>query len=172
MKRGLALVLLLAGCGEGAPQQAGGPGARLEAAAAGLGLVPDVRGQSLTGSWATDTDRACVVPLSGGVGRIGVMVDYGDAQGCAASGTVRRDGERLEVSLGGDGGGDGAAACRFRARFDGVRIAFPAELPAACLTLCTGRATLDAFAVERVSQSRSEAETLRTPGGRLLCPAG
>jgi hypothetical protein len=62
--------------------------------------------------------------------------------------------------------------CRVSARFDGERIVFPAEAPAGCAALCTGRASLDAFTVERVSEAASEAGMLRAPGGRLLCGPG
>jgi hypothetical protein len=156
-----ALTLVLAACGK--PQPAtpdDDPGARLEAAATGAGLIPDPRHASLTGSWALDTDRACVVPGNKGVSRIGLLVDYGDGQGCAAGGTVERDGERLTVKAG---------RCTVKARFDGERIVFPPDLPGECAALCTGRASLESFTVEQVSGSASEAATLRTPSGRPLC---
>jgi len=150
--------MLLAGC-DRAPPTPPSPGARLERAAAAAGLVPDAEHASIVGSWARDSDRVCVVP-KGATTRIGVVSDYGEGQGCAASGTVERDATRLKVRLG---------ECRFEARFDGERIAFPAELPIACAAACTGRATLAAVTVERLSGSASEAATLRSPRGRLLC---
>jgi hypothetical protein len=158
--RGLALALLLTGCG-GAEQTATNTtaGARLEAAATRAGLIADPAA-SLQGSWARDTDRVCVVDSGNGTSRIGATVDYGEDQTCTASGTVSRSGERLRVAFGG---------CRFEARFDGDRIRFPADLPTACEALCTGRASLAALTVERLSGSRSEAAVLRSPRGRLLC---
>ena len=45
-------------------------------------------------------------------------------------------------------------------------------LPAGCDRYCTGRATLDALTVERLSASRAEAATLRTPSGKRLCTMG
>ena len=164
MRRAVALALLLAGCGgpPDAPQE-DTPGARLEAAADRAGLIVDPKTASLVGSWARDTDRVCVVPDAGDSYRIGAMIDYGEGQGCAASGTARRRGDRIAIVFG---------ACRFDAAFDGARIAFPAELPPACDGLCTSRASLAALSVERLSGSRSEAETLRTPAGKRLCPTG
>lgn len=164
MKRGWPLVMLaLAGCGrEPAAQQATGAGARLERAAIAEGLVVDPASASLDGSWSRDTDRACIVPGEGGDRRIGVLVDYGEGQGCAASGTVRWTGERLSIRFGN--------RCRIEAAFDGSRISFPAEVPAACESLCVGRASLAALSVDRLSESVSEARNLRTPGGRSLCP--
>ncbi|MEG3164150.1 hypothetical protein U1701_06040 [Sphingomonas sp. PB2P19] len=158
--RWLALALLLAGCGS--TEQAttnDTAGAQLEAAATRAGLIADPNA-SLQGSWARDTDRVCVVDSDNRTGRIGATVDYGDNQGCAASGTVSRSGDRLMVAFGG---------CRFEARFDGDRIRFPADLPTACEALCTGRASLAALTVDRLSESRAEASALRSTKGALLC---
>jgi hypothetical protein len=158
----LAAVALLAGCGSRpeASADAATSGARLEAAAIRTGLIDDPTRADLVGSWALDTDRVCVVPGAKGLLRLGALVDYGEGQGCAASGTAQRSGDRVRVAF---------STCRFEARFEGDRIVFPAELPASCDSLCTGRASLAALTVERLSTSTAEAETLRTPGGKLLC---
>ncbi|PVE59966.1 hypothetical protein DC429_06265 [Arthrobacter sp. TPD3018] len=158
----LAAVALLAGCGSRpeASSDAATSGARLEAAAIRTGLIDDPTRADLVGSWALDTDRVCVVAGAEGLLRLGALVDYGEGQGCAASGPAQRSGDRVRVAFG---------TCRFEARFEGDRIVFPAELPASCDSLCTGRASLAALTVERLSTSTAEAETLRTPGGKLLC---
>jgi hypothetical protein len=158
VKAGVALFLLLAGCGEAPPEPAAG--VRLEQAAIAAGIVGDPAQASIAGAWAREGDRICVVPGEGTATRIGALVDYGDGQGCAAAGTVERHGERLDIRFGG---------CRIVARFDGERIALPAEVPAACDRLCSGRATLAALTVERQSGSVTEAATLRAPGGQTLC---
>lgn len=158
--RALGVLLLLAGCERGAPPPSPDtPGARLEAAAVARGLIADPASGSLQGSWGNDTDRLCIV---GGTRRalIGARVDYGEGQGCAGAGTVERDGATLRVEFG---------ACRFDAGYDGERISFPASLPSACEALCSGRASLTALTVERLSESASEAATLRAADGRLLC---
>ncbi|TXC70713.1 hypothetical protein FSB78_07010 [Sphingomonas ginsenosidivorax] len=158
--RWLVLALLLDGCGGPATSAADdSAGAQLEAAATRAGLVADPKG-SIQGSWARDTDRLCVVESGSGASRIGVTVDYGEGQGCTASGTVSRSGDRLRVAF---------AGCRFEARFDGDRIRFPADLPTDCEKLCTGRASLAALSVDRLSDSRSEAGALRSAKGALLC---
>ena len=156
--RALLLLLLLAGC-DRAVRQADTPGDRLEAAAVARGLVPDARAGSPVGSWASESDRLCIVPAGRNL-RIGALVDYGEGQGCVAMGDATRKGDRLRVRFG---------DCRFDARFDGDRIDFPAELPSACTAACTGRASLTALAVSRLSDSASEAATLRAPNGRALC---
>lgn len=161
MTRLLALALLLGGCGQGsAPDAATGSGAELERAAIEAGLVPDPARASIIGAWSRDNDRVCVVPGPGGRERIGIVLDYGEGDGCVAAGTVRRSDDRLDIDLG---------ACRVDARFDGERIAFPAEVGEACARSCRGNASLAALAVERVSGSAAEAATLRAPSGRLLC---
>ncbi|MEG3159247.1 hypothetical protein U1763_01905 [Sphingomonas sp. LB2R24] len=159
MKRVLLLALVLGGCWrEPKIAAADSAGARLESAAETAGIVPDPNAP-LQGSWARDTDRVCVVGTEK-TARIGVSVDYGEDQACAASGTVERSGDALKLAFG---------TCKFDARFDGDRIVFPAEVPEACESLCTGRASLAALTVDRLSESRSEAATLRSTKGKLLC---
>jgi hypothetical protein len=164
-RAGWLLPVLLLACSEHGNEAAPADttsdmGARLEAAAVVQGLVADPAATTLVGAWARDTDRACVVDGEGGVQRIGIVSDYGEGQGCSGSGEVSRQNERLRVTIG---------ACRFAARFEGDRIEFPGELPPACDTLCRGRASLAGFAVERQSESASEAAMLRGRGGRKLC---
>jgi len=159
----LAALLLLCGCGSQPQAPRDTPGTRLERAAQRAGLVGDPAAASLVGSWAADTDRLCIVPAGGDTYRIGALIDYGEGQGCAAAGTARRRGERVAVAFG---------PCRFDARFDGERVVFPATLPAACDRFCTGRASLDALAVARLSTAVAEARTLRAPSGKRLCTIG
>ena len=158
MRLAILIALVLAGCQRAQPR-ADSPGSRLEAVAMARGLAPDPTHLSPIGSWAADTDHLCVTPADH-VLRIGAVIDYGDGQGCAASGSAEQRGDQLRVSFG---------ECRFDARFDGDRIAFPAELPAPCVKACTGRASLAALTVERLSDSASEAAMLRGPNGKLLC---
>jgi len=161
VNRALPLALLLAACGAEPPAARDTPGARLETAAVQTGLIADPAKVSLIGSWASDTDRLCVVRAAQGGLHIGALIDYGEGQGCAASGSVQRRRDAVAIAFG---------ACRFEARFDGERIVFPAELPAVCDRFCTGRASLTALTAEHVSRSQSEAVTLRTPSGKPLCP--
>ncbi|TPG15253.1 hypothetical protein EAH87_16030 [Sphingomonas koreensis] len=138
-----------------------GAGARLEAAAIATGVVADPDSSDLTGVYTRDTDSICIVPAATDF-RIGLGMDYGAGQQCTGQGSVTRDGATLHIAIG-DGG------CRFDGRFDGDRIALPGSLPAACDALCSGRASLAGMAVDRLSNSLSEAETLRGPKGQALC---
>ncbi len=157
----LLAVLLVFGCHQReAPAGGDAAGDRLERAATAAGIVADPARTSPIGAWARDTDRLCVVGAGSAGLRVGVLVDYGEGQGCAASGVARQRGETLSLGFGG---------CRFDARYDGERIVFPATLPSACDSLCTGRASLSALSVDRISSAASEAAQLRAPGGRALC---
>jgi hypothetical protein len=158
----LALVLL-AGCSSGqdaADRASDGAGARLEQAAIATGVIRDPASADLTGVYASDPERVCVVPAARDF-RIGVTLDYGEGQRCSASGTLKRTGEALAIDL-----GDG---CAFEARFDGQGIAFPGALPDACRKKCTGRATLAGVAADSLSASLSEATALTDAKGRALC---
>lgn len=160
----LAGAALLGGCWTAAPQGEGEkrPPQDLESAAIERGLVRDPRNSELTGLYARDTDRICVV--KDGLGyRIGAFVDYGDGIACSGSGKVSRVGETLHIELGEDG------ACSFDARYDGDRIIFPGQVPEDCQALCDRRASYAGLEAARMSESAAEAQSLRDPKGRRLC---
>ncbi|OYY71226.1 hypothetical protein [Sphingomonas sp. 28-63-12] len=145
------------------PQASAAPD--LESAAIAAGVIPDPANTDITGLYARDTDRVCVVPDQLNY-RIGAFVDYGDQQSCSGSGTVTRVGEALHITF------SRAEGCDFDARFEGDRIVFPGRLPQACEKLCARRASFAALDVRRLSESLSEASTLRDTKGRLLCNPG
>ncbi len=137
----------------------------LETAAIAAGVIADPANTDMTGLYARDTDRVCVVPDRLNY-RIGAFVDYGDRQNCSGSGTVTRVGEALHISFA------GAPGCDFDARFEGDRIVFPGRMPQACERLCGQRASFAALDVRRLSDSVSEATTLRDSKRKLLCAIG
>lgn len=164
-KRAVAalLAIALAGCGKrGTQQPAATPVPDLETAAIGAGVIADPNSTDISGLFARDTDRVCIVPAALDF-RIGVYVDYGEDQSCSGSGKVTRVGETLHVAF------DGASGCAFDARFEGDRIVFPGRLPSGCERLCSQRASLAALDVRRLSDSIAEAKTLRNARGKLLC---
>lgn len=156
MIRALAWALLLGGCGSPAPEETVSDGAALERAARARGLVAAA---SPVGVFRNGTDHVCLVPAASGY-RIGASVDYGEGQRCVLRGRAS-GGERLSVEAG--------EGCRFEARIDGERIAFPAVLPEECDRLCVGRASLTALTAERISDAPAEANRLRGADGGLLC---
>ena len=157
------LAILLAACsGGGSNTQSAAP-QDLESAAIERGLVRDPADSDVTGLYARDTDRVCVV-RKGGAYRIGAFVDYGDGLSCTGTGTATRAGETLSVQLKGKAG-----TCTFDARFDGDRITFPANVPPECAKFCGPRASFAALEVERLSESAAEARALRSAEGTRLC---
>lgn len=157
--------MLLAGCSGPTNAVDKSPTAaipELETAAIAAGVIPDPVGVDLTGLYARDTDRVCIVPARQGFA-IGIFVDYGDQQLCSAAGTATKLGETLTVTLA------GAPGCAFDARFEGDRVVLPGALPAACAKLCSGRASMTALDVRQLSDSVSEAQTMRDSKGKLLC---
>ncbi|MGI4730832.1 MAG: hypothetical protein ACRYFW_03660, partial [Janthinobacterium lividum] len=127
------------------------------------GVIADPARADPVGLYARENDRMCVVPGESGAYRVGVLVSFDDAPGCTARGSATRVGDRLDVALG------EAGSCRFTARFEGDRIVFPAQLPDGCDRRCTGRASLAALAVDRLSDGVAEAGAQRDGAGRPLC---
>ncbi|WP_010544965.1 hypothetical protein [Sphingomonas elodea] len=163
-RAGLALLLLLAlaACGGASPDAMSNASIDLEAAAVRRGLVRDPASTAILGAYARGADRLCIVPADQ-EHRIGIVIDYGEGNGCRAIGQVRRIGEGLAVSLGADGG------CSFTARYDGDRLALPGAVPGACRRLCTGRAALAGTQFVRLGESVAEGRAMRDPEGRALC---
>lgn len=158
------LPLLLAACSGGGSVGNSATPQDLESAAIERGLVRDPADTGVTGLYARDTDRVCVI-AKGDAYRIGAFVDYGDGLSCTGAGTATRAGETLSVRLEGKGG----ITCAFDARFDGDRITFPATVPADCARFCGPRASFAALDVDRLSESAAEARALRSADGVRLC---
>ncbi len=154
----LAVLLMLVGCSR-APDD-GVAGAQLERAAIAAGVVRDPNASDISGLYAREIDRLCIVPASGGY-RIGATIDYGGGQQCSARGTVARSDDGLRVDFGN--------GCDFDARLDGDTIALPGRLPVGCDRLCTARASLTALEAELQSDAVAEATVLRDGRGRALC---
>lgn len=153
--------LLFAGC-ERNPAPVSAParaGADLERVAVARGLIADPSAVQPVGVYATDEDRVCIVADGGGY-RIGAAVDLGPEHRCVAHGAARG---RTILAV------DFGEGCALEVAADGERVAFPAILPAACDRLCSGRASLSALSVPRLSASPEEATATRGPGGAALC---
>ncbi len=159
MWRALAALLLLGACAR-APDTGdeAAAGQALEGAARNAGIVADAR--DAAGVYAAGEDRVCMTRSAADSYRIGVSVDYGEGHRCIAHGTAKGR-PALDSDLG--------AGCRMPITRDGDRLLFPPRAPAACARLCQGRATLDALAVDRLSEADGEAARLRGADGKLLC---
>lgn len=155
----ILIALLLSACEGGEPSNRAAAPPDLESAAIERGVIRDPADTDLTGLYARGTDRICIVSDGGGY-RIGVASDYGGGITCNGGGRVSRSGETLQIELG---------ACSFEARFDGERISFPGRMPSACAALCDRRASLAGVDVERLSESRAEAASMRGADGKAPC---
>jgi len=164
MRLAVAALSLLAACSGGGHGNQSATPQDLESAAIERGLVRDPAETDLTGLYARDTDRVCVV-RKGDSYRIGAFVDYGDGLSCTGTGAVTRAGETLAVTLTGKNG----VSCSFDARFDGEHIRFPATVPPECAKFCGPRASFAALDAERLSGSAAEARALRSAEGKRLC---
>lgn len=156
------IALMLAGCGGGENTAAPGSPPDLERAAIERGVIRDPASTDLTGLYARETDRLCIVRQGYGY-RIGISSDYGNEIFCSGRGTVSRSGETLQIELG--------QGCSFDARYDGDRIRLPGRVPAACQALCERRVSLAGMEVTRLSDSVTEARAMRDPRGHELCAA-
>lgn len=164
MRFAVAALFLLAACSGGGNGNQSATPQDLESAAIERGLVRDPAETDLTGLYARDTDRVCVVQKRDSY-RIGAFVDYGEGLSCTGVGTVTRSGETLAVTLIGKNG----VTCSFDARFDGEHIRFPATVPPECAKFCGPRASFAALDAERMSGSAAEARALRSAEGKRLC---
>ena len=161
MRQALAAALVVTGCtSQPAADTGTGAGAALERAARTSGMVADPARIIPTGVYASGEDKVCLVPQGDDRYRIGASIDLGEQQRCTGRGIARGQG-KLDVRMG--------EGCEFVASLDGDTIAFPAVLPAACDTMCEGRATLAALGATRLSDSVSEATRAVGSDGRSLC---
>lgn len=155
--------VLLAACSEAVVDAPDAAGPALEEAAIARGLVPDPEAAPLTGLFARDADRLCMLTGDAADAIIGVSIDYGEGNGCSARGTARRTGGGLAIKLG--------EACRFDADYDGKVIRFPGALPVDCADLCRGNASLAGMTTGRLGHAAGEVAAFRDRRGRFPCAA-
>lgn len=158
------LAVLLGGCGRSAEPVPENAGAALEAAAVARGIVADPARFDPVGLYGSDSDRLCVAHAGDGY-RVGAAVDYGEGQGCFATGVS-------QVAAGAPGTLDVrfGEACRLTLRIEGERATLPPTLPAGCDRFCTGRASLASLTADRISRSAAEAGSAVAAGGARMCP--
>ena len=113
----------------------------------------------ITGLYARESDRVCVVPARRRRTGSACSSIMATSRAAAASGTATRTARRCTSTSArrpdavSTRGSTATASC------------FPARLPDACQTACSGRASLAGLTVERLSESASEAATLRDAAG-------
>ena len=174
MRQGVALVLalVLAACGQQPAKEetAAAELSPLEKAAIDAGVIPDVRKVTLAGAFERrsdlGTDRFCAVGNDENGYQIGMIAVFGPAAKCEGLGEAERDGETVRISL------NSEEKCSFTARFDGVELQLPGELPASCASYCSPRAGFEGVSFYIIGEGD---EVARSTSGRdfeSLCPGG
>lgn len=168
----LALALFLAACEpeQPEPDKAVAELSPLEEAAIDAGVIPDVRKVTLAGAFERrsdlGTDRFCAVGNDENGYQIGMIAVFGPAAKCEGLGEAERDGETVRITL------NSEEKCRFTARFDGVELQLPGELPESCASYCSPRAGFEGVSFYIVGEGD---EVARSTSGRdfeTLCPGG
>lgn len=144
MRYGLPLIclILLSACGENTPTVLGGGndvGSQLDEAAIEAGIMPDPDEIQLAGRFEMrselGTDKFCAVGNGSKQFNIGFLSVSGPESKCEARGIASVDGEKVKITLSGEGN------CAFEARYDGVELRFPGEVDEGCDSYCTPRAS-------------------------------
>lgn len=169
---GLLFALLLAGCGQGQSDsgKAVAELSPLEQAAIDAGVIPDVRNVTLSGAFERrsdlGTDSFCAVGNDENGYQIGMIAVFGPATKCEGLGEAERKGENVRITL------NSEEKCAFTARFDGVELKLPGDLPDSCASYCSARAGFEGVSFYMIGEGDAVA---RSTGGRdfeNLCPGG
>ncbi|MEO9468952.1 hypothetical protein [Parasphingorhabdus sp.] len=172
----LLLGLFLSGCGQGPgasaeqnePEPA--PTSRLEQAAIEAGVIPDIRNVTLSGAFERQSelgiDRFCAVGNDERGYQVGMLAVFGPESKCEGLGEAQRTGETISITL------DSKETCRFDASFDGVELQLPGDLPEACLSYCSPRATLNGVSFFLVGEGDAVARSTQGREIESLCPGG
>ena len=165
----LALSLLLASCGDSAPQQAPSTDASraLDEHAIAKGLLPDPKGRALAGRFETRSDlgvdKFCAIGDDGSF-TIGMLAVFGPDSKCEAQGEAEFVGDKVRVTL------SGKESCRFDADFDGIQLRFPGEVPEGCASYCSPRASMSGTAYYFTEPGNASARQTLGRDIERLCP--
>jgi hypothetical protein len=138
----LICLMVLAACGDNASSVLGGNndvGTQLDEAAIEAGIMPNPDEIEFAGRFETrselGTDKFCAVANGSKQFNIGFLSVSGPESKCEATGLASVDGEKVKITLSGDGN------CTFDARYDGIELRFPGAVDEGCDTYCTPRAS-------------------------------
>lgn len=169
-----AALLLLAACGQSAPDAPGvpaDPGNPLERAARARGIVraeASVPTGVFERSHDLGRDAMCVVPDGADKWRFALTAAFGPGLVCAARGTITRDGDGWRMRF------TGAEGCEAEVREEEDELRLPGVLPPQCARLCPSRASLAGLRLPRASWSEGDARRLplRDRNGAVVRPCG
>ena len=168
----LFLALFLAACGPGQPDsdKAVAEPSPLEQAAIDAGVIPDVRTMTLAGAFERrsdlGTDRFCAVGNDENGYQIGMIAVFGPAAKCEGLGEAERDGEAVRMTL------NSEEKCSFTARFDGVELELPGDLPDSCESYCSARAGFEGVSFYLIGEGDAVARSTSGRDFENLCPGG
>ena len=166
----LFLALLLAGCGPGQsdPEKTDVEISSLEQAAIDAGVIPDVRNVTLSGAFERQsdlgTDSFCAVGNDDNGYQVGMIAVFGPDSKCEGLGEAERDGENVRITL------DSEEKCSFIARFDGVQLKLPGDLPKSCASYCSPRAGFAGVSFYLIGEGDAVARSTSGRDFDNLCP--
>ena len=170
MNKSLVALALVAGCGASGDQNAAAPApattAQTKSAPADSSPVRASAGESFGGLWqGGDTRRPnqlCVVKR-GDTPQFGLVVWGANMRSCSGAGTLRREGDRVTLTMTGD------SACSVPARVEGRRLVLGGGLPAGCSYYCGAGAKLEGAAFTQVGTTAADAAKAKDLAGDPLC---
>lgn len=164
-----ALALALSACGSinrEAEEQPEPKAGSLEEAAIDSGAIPDLGQLSLAGRYEQSSelgaDKFCAVG-DGKDYKIGIVAAFGPTAQCEGQGRATLSGETVRIELSGE------ENCSFEASFDGVEIRMPGNVPEACASYCSDRASLAGVSIPLVEEGDAAAERIRGREIEKLC---
>lgn len=117
-----------------------GAGSALDRQAINAGILPDPENLEFAGRFEKRSDlgidKFCAVSDGTEKFKIGVLAVFGAESKCEGQGTATVDGDKVRISLQGQG------KCDFGAQYDGVELRFAGAIPSGCAAYCTARASL------------------------------
>lgn len=157
----LGLVLLMAGCGRSGDRDAG-------KTVEPVGTPePQVQTATITGLYESGSEaqrsQLCILEDGAGAARFGLVLRTA-AGSCSGAGTAERRENVLGLVMAGD------SACPIEAAIDGVRVDFPASLPAGCAYYCAPGASMAGARLDKTGGTRDDAMRARDLVGDPLCP--
>lgn len=128
----------------------------------------EIQTATLTGLYESGTApqrrRLCAIE-SGGTTRFGLVHWSSPTESCSGSGTARRSGNMLRLTMEGD------EPCTIDARIDGTRVLFPPQLPAGCAYYCSRGARLAGANFDKTGGAEADALRAEDLIGDRLCGA-
>lgn len=172
----LTSAILLAGCGvsEPASERETETSANLDQAAIEAGILPDPDNIKLEGRFETrndiGTDKFCAIKTDDNNFSIGILAVFGADSHCEGRGMARLDGEEVIITLN-QSRDTIAGLCEVTAKFDGISLQLPGELPAECAKFCNNRASLSGTQYFLTEEGNDSAQKSSGKNFKPLCKA-